>query len=93
MLNLPTFNAFLLIQYPQVYDLIYHTAIQCHLHSLIRALDLHYNGKGWQIVRDNLCRIVPIDSGLYHFFTKPRVELKCFVKMKMQGLYRDVSGY
>ncbi|KAI8054548.1 IucC family-domain-containing protein [Syncephalis plumigaleata] len=73
----------------KMYDLIYHTAIQCHLHSLIRALGLHYNGKGWQIVRDDLCRIVPVDSGLYRFFIKPRVELKCFVKMKMQGLYRD----
>ncbi|KAI9599158.1 IucC family-domain-containing protein [Syncephalis fuscata] len=73
----------------EVYDLIYHTAIQCHLQSLIRALDLHYSGKGWQIVRDNLCRNVPADSGLYRFFTKPRVELKCFIKMKMEGLYRD----
>ncbi|RKP25579.1 IucC family-domain-containing protein, partial [Syncephalis pseudoplumigaleata] len=73
----------------EVHDLIYHTAIQCHLQSLIRALDLHYNGTGWQMVRDELCRVVPADSALYRFFTKPRVELKCFVKMKMQGLYRD----
>ncbi|RKP05811.1 IucC family-domain-containing protein, partial [Thamnocephalis sphaerospora] len=73
----------------EVYDLIYHTAIQCHMHALIRALDLHYSGAGWRVVRRELRRIVPESSGLYRFFTKTRVELKCFVTMKMQGLYRD----
>ncbi|RKP05806.1 hypothetical protein THASP1DRAFT_19309, partial [Thamnocephalis sphaerospora] len=76
----------------EVYDLIYHTTIQCHMHALIRALDLHYSGIGWRVVRRELRRAVPVDSGLYRFFTRPRVELKCFIAMKMQGLYRDVSS-
>ncbi|KAF8942470.1 hypothetical protein BGZ52_012558, partial [Haplosporangium bisporale] len=38
----------------EAYTCLYHSLIQMHLHRLIRALDLHYSGQGWLIVRTKL---------------------------------------
>ncbi|KAJ1840811.1 hypothetical protein LPJ73_006319, partial [Coemansia sp. RSA 2703] len=43
----------------EVYDLAYHTLVQCQLHRLVRALDLHYCGSGWAVVRQSFERRVP----------------------------------
>ncbi|KAJ2901923.1 hypothetical protein GGI21_004625, partial [Coemansia aciculifera] len=40
----------------EVYDLAYHTLIQCQLHRLVRALQLHYQGDGWAVVRNSFER-------------------------------------
>jgi len=40
----------------EVYIKVFHTTIQNHLHRLIRALDLHHDGSGWEIVRRHVWR-------------------------------------
>ncbi|ORX86158.1 hypothetical protein K493DRAFT_291346 [Basidiobolus meristosporus CBS 931.73] len=74
----------------EVYQVAYHTMFNCHLYRLIHALDLHYSGEGWKIVRENLCSLIPKDSFLYDLWLrKPEVDLKSFILMKLGGLYRD----
>ncbi|KAJ1677464.1 hypothetical protein EV182_006119 [Spiromyces aspiralis] len=73
----------------EVYDLAFHTLIQCHLHRLVRALDLHYNGQGWGIVRGAFCRYVPARDPLHKAWWQDKFDLKCFIRMKVDGLYRD----
>ncbi|KAJ1920793.1 hypothetical protein H4219_001029 [Mycoemilia scoparia] len=73
----------------EVYKLAYHTLIQCQLHRLIRALDLHYSGKGWEIVRNAVKRRIPETDPLFKAWAQPEFDLKCFITMKVDGLYRD----
>ncbi|KAJ2708377.1 hypothetical protein H4R19_004773 [Coemansia spiralis] len=75
----------------QVYDVAYHTLIQCHLHRLIRALGLHYRGNGWALVRRAFALRVPRDHPLRNAWLQPTVDLKCFVTMKFEGLYRHYA--
>ncbi|ORX84409.1 hypothetical protein K493DRAFT_320108 [Basidiobolus meristosporus CBS 931.73] len=73
-----------------VYHVAFHTMFNCHIHRLIRALDLHYSGEGWSIVRGILTQLIPKDSLLYKvWLEEPEVDLKCFIQMKLGGLYRD----
>ncbi|KAJ3720377.1 IucC family-domain-containing protein [Lentinula raphanica] len=74
-----------------VYARMYHTVIHNHLQQLIRVLGLHYNGKGWEIVRSNLVAIIPRDHALYEAWLAPERKTfpgKCFMRMRMQGMYR-----
>ncbi|RKP40203.1 IucC family-domain-containing protein, partial [Dimargaris cristalligena] len=74
----------------EVYNLAYHSIVQMNLHRLIRALGLHYNGMGWAIVRRHMRKIIPRQSELYRLWLEsPTVDYKCFVTMKIDGLYRD----
>ncbi|KAJ1967742.1 hypothetical protein IWQ62_001664 [Dispira parvispora] len=74
----------------EVYTLAYHTLVQMNLHRLIRALDLHYNGKGWVLVNRLMHDMIPKDSDLYQLWlVETRVHYKCFMTMKLDGLYRD----
>lgn len=59
---------------------------------MIRALNLHYSGIGWEIVRKHLKRIIPQEHLLRNLWLKQElVEGKCFLRMKCEGLYRDVT--
>ncbi|KIK10167.1 hypothetical protein K443DRAFT_141341 [Laccaria amethystina LaAM-08-1] len=74
-----------------VYTRMYHTVFHNHLQQLIRVLGLHYNGRGWKIVRDQLGRSIPPDHPLYKAWLCPdRTSLpgKCFLRMRMAGMYR-----
>ncbi|KAJ1819623.1 hypothetical protein LPJ75_001145 [Coemansia sp. RSA 2598] len=73
----------------EAYGIAYHTLVQCQLHRLVRALDLHYCGSGWQIVREEFSRVVPASEPLWRHWMGERVSLKCFVSMKLGGLYRN----
>ncbi|RKP14784.1 IucC family-domain-containing protein, partial [Piptocephalis cylindrospora] len=73
----------------EVYGVAFHTLIQNHLQALIRALDLHYSGEGWKITRDLFATYIPSHDPLWDYFMAPMVDLKCFVSMKLDGLYRD----
>ncbi|KAF0558613.1 IucC family-domain-containing protein [Gigaspora margarita] len=74
----------------EVYANLYHTLILCHIHRLIRALDLHYSGVGWKIVREHLSEIIPRDHLLWKLWLEDKVtKLKCFIRMKCEELYRD----
>ncbi|KAL7749628.1 hypothetical protein RI367_004854 [Sorochytrium milnesiophthora] len=72
-----------------VYKIGYHTTIFCHLHRLVRALDLHATGAGWAVVRTLFDRHVPRTSPLHAAWTRPAVDLKSFIIMKCSSLYRD----
>ncbi|KAJ2655196.1 hypothetical protein IWW48_005658 [Coemansia sp. RSA 1200] len=73
----------------EVYDLAYHTLVQCQLHRLVRALNLHYQGNGWGIVRKAFEQRVPESHPLRHAWYQSTFDLKCFITMKVDGLYRD----
>ncbi|KAI9505612.1 IucC family-domain-containing protein [Coemansia spiralis] len=73
----------------EVYDLAYHTLVQCQLHRLVRALKLHYKGNGWAIVRKAFEQRVPESHSLRSTWYQESFDLKCFVTMKVDGLYRD----
>lgn len=74
-----------------VYTRMYHTVFHNHLQQLIRVLDLHYNGKGWALVRDQLRANIPIDHPLYTAWLSPQRSTlpgKCFMRMRLSGMYR-----
>ncbi|KAJ1725293.1 hypothetical protein LPJ53_000520 [Coemansia erecta] len=73
----------------EVYDLAYHTLVQCQLHRLVRALDLHYYGSGWAVVRESFENRVPETHPLRLAWYQATFDLKCFITMKLDGLYRD----
>ncbi|KAF7327459.1 hypothetical protein MKEN_00324200 [Mycena kentingensis (nom. inval.)] len=74
-----------------VYARMYHTVIHNHLQQLIRVLGVHYNGKGWEIVRKHLRASIPKEHGLYDAWLSPARKTfpgKCFMRMRFQGMYR-----
>ncbi|KAG0172258.1 hypothetical protein DFQ29_008467, partial [Apophysomyces sp. BC1021] len=72
------------------YKLLYHTLIHSHLQRLIRVLDLHYNGKGWELLRGHMSRMIPKDHSMWTVFMEStKVPGKCLVRMKIEELYRD----
>lgn len=77
-----------------VYMRLYHTIIHNHLQQLIRVLGLHYNGRGWEIVRRNLMENIPRDHSLYDAWLSPERKTfpgKCFLRMAITKMYRFVS--
>lgn len=77
-----------------VYTRMYHTVFHNHLQQLIRVLGLHYNGRGWEVVRHHLNELIPKDHGLYAAWLSPErktLPSKCFLRMRMAGMYRFVS--
>lgn len=54
-----------------VYVQMYQTAILNHLQQLIRVLELHYNGLGWEILRQQLRKNIPEDHPLYSAWILP----------------------
>jgi siderophore synthetase component len=76
-----------------VYTRMYHTIIHNHFQQLIRVLDLHYNGLGWNVVRRQLQQNIPREHPLYDAWLSPeRTSLpgKCFMRMRMSSMYRFV---
>ncbi|KAI8089336.1 IucC family-domain-containing protein [Halteromyces radiatus] len=74
----------------EVFKLLYHTLIHSHLQRLIRVLDLHYDGRGWAMVRKHLNRLVPKDHFMWKsLMEEDKVPGKCLVRMKIEELYRD----
>jgi len=74
-----------------VYTRMYHTVFHNHLQQLIRVLGLHYNGRGWAIVRKNLEIAVPKTHPLWDVWMSPERKTfpgKCFLRMRMSGMYR-----
>ncbi|KAF8149827.1 IucC family-domain-containing protein [Crassisporium funariophilum] len=74
-----------------VYTRMYHTIIHNHFQQLIRILGLHYNGLGWEIVRQQLRENIPLEHPLYNAWLSPERRTlpgKCFLRMRMAGHYR-----
>lgn len=79
----------------EVWENVHHTIFQSHLNQIVHGLALRRHG-GWAIVREELFKVLKPDSSnearaFYVFLTREKVPYKCFMRMKMQGLYRDVS--
>lgn len=78
----------------ELYENCHHTIFQSHLNQLIQALHLRKR-RAWGIVREEVAKELDPERneparGLYEFLMQDTVPLKCFLKMKMEGLYRDV---
>lgn len=74
----------------EAYAKLYHSLIQMQLHRLIRALDLHYSGQGWSIVRTKLEHYFkPGDIGHELWLSNETCKWKCFIRMKMNELYKS----
>lgn len=70
--------------------LLFHTVVQNHLHRLVRGLQL--GSRGWSVIREVLNEVCPpSDSNdrIGAFFRMKKVPMKCFIRMKLEGLYRD----
>lgn len=78
----------------EVAKLLYHTLFHCQYQRLIRVLGLHYNGVGWEIVRNRMSELIPKDHAMWPMFMDhEKVPGKCLVRMKIDELYRDVSFF
>ena len=78
----------------ELYENCHHTIFQSHLNQMIQALRLR-KGRAWGIVREELAKELDAERNetaqeLYDFLMQDTVPLKCFMRMKMEGLYRDV---
>ncbi|KAF3480786.1 uncharacterized protein GIQ15_06133 [Arthroderma uncinatum] len=79
-----------------VWSKVHHALLQNHIGNLISAMGLDTNGVGWEIVREELATSLLNDehSGtagreIYEYFMRETMPFKCFLKMKMEGKYRD----
>lgn len=76
---------------------LYHTLVHNHLQRLARVLRLHgHDGDGdaWSAVREHLTREIPRGSWLWSAWMDDAVRSvsgKCLVRMKLEGVYREVS--
>jgi hypothetical protein len=69
--------------------------LQNHVGFLLSSLGLENDG-GWSIVREQLSAVLRPDGSslgqkLYHFFLADTMPFKSFLRMRMEGKYRDVS--
>ena len=82
----------------KVWGRTHHALFQVHLNQLIRALRLQHDG-GWGIVREELRRFVDVEmengavaKEMEEFFLEKTMPMKCFLSMRMEGIYRTVSS-
>ena len=80
----------------ELWENCHHTIFQSHLNQFVQALHLP-KSRAWAIVRQELAKVLdPEHDGkakpLYDFLMQEMVPYKCFLRMKMEGLYRDVGG-
>lgn len=77
----------------ELWENCHHTLFQNHLNQLIQTLGLQ-KSSAWAIVRQLLKEILVDEKAktLLDYLTQGMVPYKCFMRMKMQGLYRDVSN-
>lgn len=76
----------------ELWENCHHTLFQNHLNQLIQALGLQ-KPSAWAIIRQLLKEVLVDDKAkpLLDYLMQDIVPYKCFMRMKMQGLYRDVS--
>ncbi|KAL2811266.1 hypothetical protein BJX63DRAFT_444294 [Aspergillus granulosus] len=76
-----------------VWSKVHHSLFQNHIGHLIVALGLEEDG-GWGIVRNEINAVLlssdaPHAMHLYEFLTAETMPFKCFLRMRMEGKYRD----
>lgn len=78
----------------ELWENSHHTIFQSHINQLVQALHLQ-QARAWAIVRQELVRVLDPENNdkakpFYDYLTQDMVPYKCFLRMKAQGLYRDV---
>ncbi|KAJ5267596.1 hypothetical protein N7478_010404 [Penicillium angulare] len=73
-----------------VWGKVHHSLLQNHVGYLLDALNLQKHD-GWAIVRDILEQVLSKlpQNGLYEFCLQEKMQFKCFLRMRMEGKYRD----
>ncbi|KAJ5738629.1 hypothetical protein N7493_001784 [Penicillium malachiteum] len=73
-----------------VWGKVHHSLLQNHVGYLLDALNLQQDD-GWTIVREVLEQVLATlpNNGLYEFYMKDTMLFKCFLRMRMEGKYRD----
>ena len=77
-----------------VYTRMYNTMIHNHFQQLVRVLGLHYNGKGWQVIRTRLREAIPPGHVLEQAWLSEEAKSlpgKCYIRMRLVGAGRHVS--
>jgi len=78
----------------ETYPKFYHTFVHNHIQRLIRVLRLHHNGLGWEMLRQHMEAVIPVDHALKRMWLNPDSKLvpsKCLLRMRMRDSYREVS--
>ncbi|KAK7032831.1 C2 domain-containing protein [Favolaschia claudopus] len=72
----------------ETYPKFYHTLIHNHLQRVIRVLNLHYNGVGWEMLRGHLKNVIPQDHGLWKSWMETdAVAGKCLMRMRLAATH------
>lgn len=77
-----------------VYTRMYHTVFHNHLQQLVRVLGLHYNGKGWHVIRARFREAIPRGHTLEKAWLGEETKTlagKCYMRMRLVGESRFVS--
>lgn len=93
--SLPPGAATLTDNLQNVWSKVHHSLLQNHVGLLVEALGLESHG-GWAITLETLSTTLGSEEGspgksLFDYFTKDTMPLKCFLRMRMESKYRDVS--
>ncbi|KAJ5800903.1 uncharacterized protein N7518_002971 [Penicillium psychrosexuale] len=91
--SLPPGAATLTDDLQNVWSKVDHSLLQNHVGLLLESLGLENHG-GWTITHEVLSTVLGSDKGspgytLFEYFTKDTMPLKCFLRMRMEGKYRD----
>lgn len=76
----------------EIYPKFYHTYVHNHVQRLIRLLDLHHNGVGWEILRKHMAAVIPVAHPVRKLWLSPDsklVQSKCLMRMRMKDSYRN----
>lgn len=75
----------------------YHNMVVNHLGGAMRGLGLQWDG-GWDVLREELTMVLEASpdpdnkaAELLEFMLQPTMKRKAFLRMKIAGVYRDVS--
>ena len=69
-----------------VYNRLYHSLVHVHLQHLVRVLDMHHNGRGWEMFRCYFSEIVPPSDPMYSYFMfQEKIPAKSLVRMWMDN--------
>lgn len=78
----------------EIFPKFYHTFVHNHIQRLTRVLGLHYNGRGWEMLRKHMGAVIPRTHPVWKVWMDPastNVDSKCLMRMRMRDSYRDVS--
>ncbi|KJA26270.1 hypothetical protein HYPSUDRAFT_36546 [Hypholoma sublateritium FD-334 SS-4] len=77
----------------EIFPKFYHTFVHNHIQRLIRVLGLHYNGRGWEMLRKHMGTVIPRTHPVWKVWMDPastNVDSKCLMRMRMRDSYRDM---